>query len=360
MNAATARRPRAQDARLLVVDESGGMFDRTHRDLPSLLRRGDLVVANDAATLPASLSGVHVPSGDALEVRLAGKPPSPDQATRFTALVLGAGDYRTRTEDRPAPPALHIGDALHVASLHARVVDIKGHPRLIELAFEHPPGVMWEALARNGRPIQYAHVPQPLALWDTWTSIAAQPVAFEAPSAGYLVDWSVLGELRRHGVRFATLTHAAGISSTGDPELDARLPLDEPYFIPASTATLIERAKAERGRIIALGTTVVRALEHAARETGHVASGNGLATGRIGAATPLLVVDAIVSGVHEPGTSHYDLLCAFHSDTVIARMWEEAEKRHYLAHEFGDAVLIMRSIIDLESLVFDSLESVES
>ena len=342
MNAATARRPRAQDARLLVIDESGRLFDRKHRDLPWLLRRGDLVVANDAATLPASLSGVHVQSGEPLEIRLAGRPLPFDNATRFIAVVFGAGDYRTRTEDRPAPPVLHIGDALRVASLHARVVDIKGHARLIELAFEHPADVMWEALARNGRPIQYAHVPQPLALWDTWTSVAAQPVAFEAPSAGFILDWSMLGELRRHGMRFATLTHAAGISSTGDPGLDARLPLDEPYCIPASTATLIETTRAAGGRVIALGTTVVRALEHAARDTGHVAPGRGLATGRIGAATQLRVVDAIISGVHEPGTSHYDLLSAFHTDAVIARMWEEAEKHHYLAHEFGDAVVILR------------------
>jgi S-adenosylmethionine:tRNA ribosyltransferase-isomerase len=165
----------------------------------------------------------------------------------------------------------------------------------------------------------------------------------------------MLGELRRHGVRFATLTHAAGISSTGDPELDARLPFDEPYFIPAPTAELIERTNAQGGRIIALGTTVVRALEHAARETGHIAAGDGLATGRIGVDTQLRVVDAIVSGVHERGTSHYGLLRAFHSDAVLARMWEEAETHGYLTHEFGDAVLIMQSIVDLGSLIISDL-----
>ena len=356
MNAARARRPRGRDRQLLRVDEFGRISSHTHRDLPSLLRAGDLVVANDAATLPASLTGVHVPSGAAIEVRLAfrsgaalpatsenvmGRPGPPEPG--FTAIVFGAGDYRTRTEDRPAPPTLRAGDALLIASLRARVVGINGHPRLIELEFEHSAAETWEGLARHGRPIQYAHVPQPLALWDTWTSIAARPVAFEAPSAGFLLDWSMLSDLRRRGVRFSTLTHAAGISSTGDPALDAHLPFDEPYVIPSSTAVLIELTKAEGGRVVAIGTTVVRALEHAARKDGHVAAGPGLATGRLGRDTRLRVVDAIVSGVHETDTSHYELLRAFQRDDVLARATVEAEAKDYLAHEFGDAVLIVRS-----------------
>jgi S-adenosylmethionine:tRNA ribosyltransferase-isomerase len=341
VKAGTGRRPRSRDARLLVVDESGVISSRTHRELPVLLPTGSLLIANDAATLPASLAGVFVPTGEPIEVRLAGWS---EVESRFMAVVFGAGDYRTRTEDRPLPPALYAGDDLLIASRRARIVRTHGHPRLIEIEFEDPPAVMWEALTRNGRPIQYAHLQRPLALWDTWTSIAAGPAAFEAPSAGFILDWSMLTELRRRGVRFATLTHAAGISSTGDPALDARLPFDEPYRIPPSTARLIERTRAEGGRIIALGTTVVRALEHAARATGHVVAGNGLATGRIGARTPLRIADAILSGMHEPGTSHYDLLRAFHTDTVIARMWEEAEKLDYVTHEFGDAVLIMRQV----------------
>ncbi len=97
-----------------------------------------------------------------------------------------------------------------------------------------------------------------------WTSIAANPVAFEAPSAGFALDWRTLQAWRERGVGFATLTHAAGISSTGDPVLDLQLPFDEPYRIPAGTAAAIAKAKTEGGRIIAIGTTVVRALEAAA------------------------------------------------------------------------------------------------
>ena len=341
MTAATERRPRARDARLLVIDESGCVTHRTHRDLPSLLRRGDLVVANDAATVPASLTGVHVRTGADIEVRLTGSP-SLWVGAAFTAVIFGAGDYRTTTEERPAPPALQVDDLLVVASLHARVAAIHGHPRLIDLEFDQSPDATWEGIARHGRPIQYAHVPQPLAIWDTWSSIASRPVAFEAPSAGFVLDWSMLGDLRLHGIRFATLTHAAGISSTGDPELDARLPFDEPYSIPSSTAFLIELTKAEGGRVVAIGTTVVRALEDSARLTGHVIAGDAIATGRIGPDTELRIVDAIVSGVHEPGTSHNSLLRAFQDDAGIGRMWNEAESRGYQAHEFGDAVFIAR------------------
>ena len=344
MTPATARRPRATPARLLVVDEHGAVWHRHHRDLPALFDPGDLVIANDAATLPASLTGIHLSTGAAIEVRLAGRGSlAPAAVTRFTAVVFGHGDYHTPTEQRDAPPALHAGDELLVASLHARVLGTLGHPRLIELAFEHPPAEIWEGLARHGRPIQYAYVQQPLAIWDTWTSFAAQPVAYEAPSAGFVLDWSMLHELRRRGVGFATVTHAAGISSTGDPDLDARLPFDEPYFIPPSTVDAIDDAEAHGGRVIAIGTTVVRALEHAARATGYVAAGPGVASGRIGPDTTLRVVDAIVSGMHEPNTSHYDLLRAFQSDAAIMKMSEEAESQHSRGHEFGDAVLMIRS-----------------
>jgi len=125
-------------------------------------------------------------------------------------------------------------------------------------------------------------------------------------------------------------------------ELDRMLPLDEPYVIPPATAALINRSKRRGGRVIAVGTTVVRALEHAARRTGHVRAGCGVATGRIEAQTGLLVVDGIVSGMHEPGTSHYELLRAFQEDDALETMAVEAEDHDYRTHEFGDAVLIER------------------
>jgi len=235
---------------------------------------------------------------------------------------------------------VHPGDELRLGPLRAIVLAVLGHPRLIQIHFENPVAAIWEGLARHGRPIQYAYVPEPLAIWDTWTRIASLPVAFEAPSAGFLLDWTVISALRARGAAFATLTHAAGISSTGDAELDRLLPLDEPYDIPASTAALIEATRDRGGKVIAVGTTVVRALEHAARADGTVRSGAGMATQRIGPGTRLRCVDAIVSGTHEPGTSHYDLLRAFQDDEVLRRMEHEANARGYRTHEFGDSVFL--------------------
>jgi S-adenosylmethionine:tRNA ribosyltransferase-isomerase len=167
-------------------------------------------------------------------------------------------------------------------------------------------------------------------------------VAFEPPSAGFVLDWQLLAAIRRRRVVFATLTHAAGISSTGDPQLDARLPFDEPYKIPQSTAALIRRARATGSRIIAVGTTVVRALEDAAYEDGTVRAGYGVARHRISGATRLRTVDAILSGTHEPGTSHYELLHAFAEDATLTRADREMEAAGYRTHEFGDSVFIAR------------------
>ena len=261
MKAATTPTQRPRDARLLVVDADGHLHHAARSALPSFLRPGDLLVANDAATLPASLSGQHVTSNQPIEVRLAGRRSlAVDDVREFTAIVFGAGDHRTRTEDRAAPPPLQAGDALALGPLRAEVVRTEGHPRLVTLRFGGTPDSIWAGLARHGKPIQYAHMHEPLALWDVWTRVAALPVAFEPPSAGFVLDWQMLQALRERGVGFATLTHAAGISSTGDEALDARLPFDEPYHLPVATVHAIAQTQARGGRIVALGTTVTRAL----------------------------------------------------------------------------------------------------
>jgi S-adenosylmethionine:tRNA ribosyltransferase-isomerase len=341
MKPATSPGNPAKQGKLLVIDEHGCVSHHARDEFPSFVRRHDLVVANDAATLPASLSGIHVSTGAAVEVRLAARASlAPPQVTRFTAVLFGAGDFRTPTEHRPPPPTVRTGDELQLGPLRAVVAAVGRHPRLLDLVFEGSATRVWEGLARHGRPIQYSYVPEPLAIWDTWTRIAGQPVAFEAPSAGFFLTWTMIHELRTRGARLATITHAAGVSSTGDADLDALLPLDEPYFIPSATASRIDETKRRGGRVIAIGTTVVRALEHAVRPDGGVTSGEGIATERIGLSTPLRVVDAIVSGVHERGSSHYELLRAFQTEVVLGKMDAEAEARSYLTHEFGDSVFI--------------------
>ncbi len=345
MNAATRPTQRPAGARLLVVDAARRIGHAPRSAFVEYLRRGDLVVANDAATLPASLRGTHGPTGAPVEVRLAGRPSlRPEDVNRFSAVVFGEGDFRTRTEERAAPPALRDGDRLVLGPLRATVERTLGHARLVSLLFEGTADEVWAGLARHGLPIQYAHVSEPLALWDVWTRFAGPPVAFEPPSAGFALDWRALASMRERGVEFETITHAAGISSTGDEELDRLLPFDEPYRIPAGTAEAIRRVKANGGRVVAVGTTVVRALEHAASADGDVRACEGVATQRLGPESRLRVVDAILSGTHEAGTSHYELLRAFLDDDTLRRASAELDARGYLTHEFGDSVLIERSL----------------
>ena len=301
------------------------------------------MVANDAATIPASLSGIHEPSGAEIEIRLAGRDSlALDDVGAFIAVAFGRGDHRTPTEERPPPPELLPGDRIVLGPLCATVLRPLGHPRLLALAFDGEPREVWAGIARHGRPIQYAHVKERLALWDVWTRIASLPVSFEPPSAGFLLDWKLLARLQKRGVRFATLTHAAGISSTGDPTLDRRFPLDEPYRISTSTVGVIRRTAAEGGRVIALGTSVTRALKHAASR-GELTVGAGVANQRLGRGSLLRVVSAIVTGVHEPSDSHYELLRAFADAALLRRISTALRDHDYRTHEFGDSLSLERS-----------------
>jgi S-adenosylmethionine:tRNA ribosyltransferase-isomerase len=336
-----ADRPDGRLARILIVDPEGRTRNLPRSALATQFSRGDLVVANDAATLPASLRGIHLNSGGPIEIRLAAWL-SVSDPTRFVAIAFGAGDHRTRTEDRPPPPPLSPGDHLSLGPLDALIEHLVDHPRLVVLRFIGSRPAIVAGLARHGRPIQYAHVPEPLALWDAWTKIAADPVAFEPPSAGFALDWQILAAWRQRGIGLATITLAAGLSSTGDPTLDLRLPFDEPFRIPEATAAAIARTKAQARRIVAIGTSVVRALESAANGQGHVRIGDGVARGRIERKTPLRIVDAILTGVHQPGESHFELLRAFASDERLDQISKAADRHGYRTHEFGDSILIER------------------
>ena len=332
---------RPASARLLVVDEAGCLTQAPRARWLDFLQRGDLVVANDAATLPASIAGMHIGTGQPIEARLAAwRAPVSATPAVFDAIVFGAGDYHTRTEERPPPPALVAGDRLAFGALTATVVHVTDHPRFVRIRFDASGASFWRQLAQQGRPIQYAHIAEPLALWDAWTSIAAAPVAFEPPSAGFVISWRDVAAMHARGIRFATLTHAAGLSSTGDAQLDRRLPLPEWYRIPASTAAVIGSVRAGPGRVIAVGTTVVRAVEDAASRAGGLRAMERQATQRIGAATPLRIVDAIVTGTHEPGSSHHDLLRAFVADGVLADATRALERNRFRTHEFGDSMLV--------------------
>jgi S-adenosylmethionine:tRNA ribosyltransferase-isomerase len=327
------------DTRLLHVESGGSAFaDLAFEALPSLLARGDLLVVNDAATLPASLPGTT--ADGAVEVRLASEGPTSSQ---WTAMLLGAGDWRQRTEDRPPPPTLRPGAVVSFAGgLSARidrVFDLS--PRLVGLQFDRDGEELWSALYRVGRPIQYSYLCGPLSLGHVQTVFGSRPCSVEMPSAGRPFTTSLLRELRYRGIELTPLTHAAGLSASGDPAVDAALPFPEAYAIPLATADAIGRTRAAGGRVVAAGTTVVRALEGcAAAHGGEVRPGAGVTGLRISAGFVPAVVDGLLTGLHEPGTSHFELLRAFAPDAVLQAAHRHAESRGYLGHEFGDACLI--------------------
>jgi S-adenosylmethionine:tRNA ribosyltransferase-isomerase len=191
--------------------------------------------------------------------------------------------------------------------------------------------------------VQYAHTARELALWQVQTAYAARPWAAEAPSAGLALTWELLLDLRRRGVAIARVTHAAGLSSTGDGELDARLPLAESYEVPAETVRAVESARRRGGRVVAVGTTAVRALEgDALGHGGRLVAGAGTTGLRLGPGMRPRVVDGILTGVHDPGTSHFALLESFAPRELLLEAHAFAEEQGYLGHEFGDAILILR------------------
>ncbi|MBS2017349.1 MAG: S-adenosylmethionine:tRNA ribosyltransferase-isomerase [Deltaproteobacteria bacterium] len=343
MKAASAPR-RASEIRILVVTQRGPAEIAPSSALPRLLAPGDLVVVNDAATLPASLYA-RTAAGEPIEIRLAGAR-GDEPAPRFTAALLGRGDHRTRTEDRPPPPPVAPGDVLAIGErLKARVLRLSPFSqRLVDLALEGPPEVAetWAELYRLGKPVQYAHVPDRLALWDVQNVWAGRPWAVEMPSAGRALDGGVVLALRARGIDVARITHAAGLSATGDPEIDRRLPLPERFEVPAETARAVARARARGGRVVAVGTSVVRALESAARLSprGTLAPATGITDLRLSPGVPLRVADAILTGVHEADTSHYELLGAFVSAEVLEGALAMAERERMLGHELGDAWLV--------------------
>jgi S-adenosylmethionine:tRNA ribosyltransferase-isomerase len=323
-----ARAPQA--VKLLYVDEGRARFsDHAFPELPALLQRGDLVVVNDAATLPASLRN------ETLELRLAGE--QPDGTWR--AVLFGKGDFHDKTEDRPAPPEVAVGQTLRFDTLTATVVDVSGvSPRLLTVRFDLSGAPLWSALYRVGRPVQYSYIPEPLPLAALQTGYAARPWAAEMPSAGRALRWPTLSALMGRGVSIASLTHAAGLSATGDAALDAALPLPERYELPESTVRAIEAAK----RVVAVGTTVVRALEGNARSNGGTLKpGSGVTDLVIGPNTSLAIVDGILSGMHEPGSSHFELLSAFAPTQLLLEAAKHAEDAGYLVHELGDSTLVL-------------------
>lgn len=321
--------------RLLVIDPlTARLGDYDLSELPALLGPGDVLVLNDAATLPGSL---RVDSE--LELRLV----SADADGSFLAVTFGAGDYRQPTEARGAPRHVNEGERLVFGpELAARVTGVDPtQTRFVRLRFETSGAAFWSVLYRRAKPIQYAYAQEPLALWDVQNRYSSRPWAFELPSAGHPLTFETLFEIERRGATLTHLTHAAGISSTGDASFDARFPLPERYEIGPVTAAALAQSRRQQGRVIAVGTSVVRALEGHADREGTVTAGSGVTDLRLSARYEPRVVDGLLTGIHEPGTSHFELLEAFAPRSLLTRAVDHAGKAGYRQHEFGDSCLIL-------------------
>ncbi|MFT3712599.1 MAG: S-adenosylmethionine:tRNA ribosyltransferase-isomerase [Archangium sp.] len=310
--------------------DTGAPFITTLDALPSLLRKGDLVVLNDAATFPGSIHFHH--AGQQLEVRLFEKIPG-----GFRAVLFGAGDFHTRTEDRPAPPKLSVGTRLQLSPrLQAMISAVDHHsPRLLDLTFALTDEQLWRAVYAIGKPIQYAHQPNQLPLWSVQNVFSERPWAAETPSAAHHLNFQRLSALETHGIKLAKLTHATGLSSTGDSALDAALPWPERFSIPRATVEAVQNAQ----RVIAVGTSVMRALEASAAT--NFEQLEGIATGAIGPETQLRVVDALLTGIHVPGESHYRLLASLLDSRALQVATDLSLRAGLQGHEFGDVALAM-------------------
>jgi len=294
-------------------------------------------VLNDSGTLPASLAG-RVRERP-VELRLAGELTE----GRWRAVLFGEGSWRDDTDQRPAPPLLAAGEEIVLGgALRARVAHVDPRsPRLIEITFAPAGDAFWRALYAIGRPVQYSYLLRELTLREVSTAYAARPWSAELPSAGRPLTLDRLRELRVAGAEIVTLTHAAGLSATGDAALDALLPLPERYEIPEATARAVMAARADGRRVIAVGTSVTRALEGSFTAHGEVRAESSETDLRLGPETPRHVVSALFTGAHDPTSSHYELLRAFASAELLERAARFSAEHGYLAHELGDSWLIL-------------------
>jgi S-adenosylmethionine:tRNA ribosyltransferase-isomerase len=318
--------------RLLVATRSDGRLQHARfADLPAFLDPGDLLVVNTSATVPAAIDARRA-DGTPIELRFGTVPPRlPDG--RWWLVEL-----RTPDGAAPLPAGGRAGERLALPG-DAEVellAPYAGSPRmwLARLESERPLDVL---LAAAGRPVRYAYVPEAWPLDAYQTAFALQPGSAEMPSAARPFTPRLVARLAAGGVLVAPVLLHAGLSSPerGEP------PLPERYAVPATTARLVDAVRGWDGRVVAVGTTVVRALESAVADDGTVEPGRGFTGLVVSPDRPPRVVDGLITGWHEPRASHLDLLEAVAGPELLAASYREALEHGYLWHEFGDSHLIL-------------------
>jgi S-adenosylmethionine:tRNA ribosyltransferase-isomerase len=315
-----ARGLRRDQVRLLVADGTAVWHARFH-DIGRFLSPGDLLVVNTSATVPAAV--------DAGTVVVHFSTP-PDSGT--AVVELRRPDQSGPVRD--AVPGTRI--ALPAGASVTLVGNVPGSERLWRARAELPPGY----LARHGRPIGYGYLRGrwPLAAYQT--VFAREPGSAEMPSAGRPFTADLVTDLVAAGITVAPVTLHTGVSSLEGDEP----PQPERYRVPAHTARLVNLTREHGGRIVAVGTTVTRALETVARPDGTVPAGKGWTDLVLGPDRPARVVTGLVTGWHEPHASHLLLLEAVAGAELVQRAYDAAIDRRYLWHEFGDSCLLLPAV----------------
>jgi S-adenosylmethionine:tRNA ribosyltransferase-isomerase len=319
------------EVRLLVASRGDGSIEhRRFRDLPELLTPGDLLVVNTSATLPAAVSARRE-EGTAIELRFA--TPAPDlSGAEWWVVELRSADGTHPLVGARAGEVV----ALEGGATVELVAPYAGGRRLW-LARLDAQAPLQDYLARHGRPIRYGYVPDPWPLSAYQTAFASEPGSAEMPSAGRPFTPELIARLVARGVLLAPVVLHTGVSSPERHEA----PYPEPYAVPDPTARLVNAVRWWGGRVIAVGTTAVRALETVAEPDGSVGAGAGWTSLVIDAERGLHAVDGLISGWHEPQASHLQLMEAAAGEKLLARSYEEALAQGYLWHEFGDSHLIV-------------------
>jgi S-adenosylmethionine:tRNA ribosyltransferase-isomerase len=310
--------------RLLVSRRSSGEISHhAFRDLPGLLLPGDLLVVNTTGTLPA-----QVRAGGGLAVHFS--TPLPDGSW----LV----ELRQIKDKISLPNAAGcVGQVISLPAGAALTLQEKATARLWRARLSV---AVVPYLLRHGIPIRYSYVRRDWALPFYQTVFAREPGSAEMPSASRPFTPPVVTEMVARGVLIAPLTLHCGVSSLEAGED----PYPEPYDVPPATARLVNHVRAHGGRVIAAGTTVVRALETAALRAGPdgmVAASAGWTSHVVTPPTGVRAVDGLLTGLHEPRSSHLRMLAAFAGPDLLNRCYQAAIGSGYLWHEFGDVHLLL-------------------
>jgi S-adenosylmethionine:tRNA ribosyltransferase-isomerase len=323
-----------RDGVRMLVGLRPGLRTGHHRfaDLPGLLDPGDLLVVNDSAMLPAALDG-RLPGGDPVALHLSGARPDP-RGHHLVELRRPSAVATVPYEQGSSPARAGLRIALPGggrAELTAPFTPRLWHARL-DLP-GGPPGY----LTRYGRPIRYGYVDRDWPIEAYRTVFASVPGSSEMPSAGRPFTAETVARAAARGVLFAPVTLHTGVAS---PEAH-EAPYAEWFQVPAATARLVGHVRASGGRVVAVGTTVVRALESAADEDGRVHAADGWTELVITAERGVRAVDGLLTGWHEPRASHLLMLEAVAGRPLLARCYAEALEHRYLWHEFGDVNLLL-------------------